>query len=65
MLDDVDLTAVARPIADADTPWPTWECGALMLLIPGNPEVRSIVEHVDGEPLPANCCAVLDPLVTA
>jgi hypothetical protein len=40
----------------------TWPTQGLVLI---DGALATVVEHVDGDPLPPNCCALLDPAVTA
>lgn len=64
VIDDVDLSAVAVVLTGAGDPqlWPTWPVGALLGVDGG---VRWVIEHADGDDVPPECCASLDPTVTA
>lgn len=56
---DQDLTLIARPTAEAATPFPIWPEGALVLCEVGG---SRLVEHPGpGQALPTDTCAALDP----
>lgn len=68
VLVDYDLTRVARPLEpgeDPDDPKPwrpaTWPVGSLIEV---DGPCSALVPHVDGDKLPANACAQIDPAVT-
>lgn len=79
LLIDEDLRLVAvqctcgrteTPHADdcpAAKPVATWQVGALVEVVGEQDQVRAswVVEHKDGDDLPANACGALDPAVTA
>jgi hypothetical protein len=57
---DYDLAGIAVP--EGQDPMPgTWQCGGLIQV---DGQYSSVVEHEDGAPVPADCCAALDPAVT-
>lgn len=58
---EYDLANIAVPVGSDPTP-PTWEPGRLVLVDDG---MSASIAHVDGEDLPDNACALLDPAVTA
>jgi hypothetical protein len=60
MLLDYDLNRIAVPEGQDPTP-ATWTPCELLAVDRG---ASYVVEHKDGDKLPANCCAKLDPEVT-
>lgn len=62
LLDDSDLRLIGMPIEDVDKPYPTWEVGALVAQ--AGP-VSWVMPYNDGDKLPPQCCAMIDPTVTA
>ena len=60
VLVDYDLERVAAPVGQDPRPsvWPPGD----LVRVDGN--VSAIVPHADGEKLPADCCAALDPEAT-
>lgn len=60
VLVDYDLTRIAVPIGQDPRP-ATWSVGALVEV---DGSASWVVPHVDGEQLPADACAQLDPEVT-
>lgn len=71
VLIDADLSRMAFQIGsfpEGQEPRPAmWPIGALVRVEGDPPHFRasSLVEHQDGEPVPPECCAALDPAVTA
>jgi hypothetical protein len=59
MIDDYDLRLVAT--TDGNGPG-TWPVGALIARDGG---MTYVMEHDDGADIPSQCCAALDPSVTA
>lgn len=59
---DQDLRLIAFQADDPDKRYPTWEVGALVCKDGG---LGYIIEYTEGEKLPPNCCAAIDPTVTA
>lgn len=60
---DEDLSRVMVMISDGREPSvPTWEVGSLVAI---DGAASYIVDHNDGDQLPADACAQLDPTVTA
>lgn len=62
MLKDYNVHDVEFQDDDPDRKLPAWELGGLVV-VDGN--LSYSVPHVDGEDVPANACAGLDPAVTA
>lgn len=65
-LDDLDLATVAIAVpegkeVDFDASVAEWPAGKLMAV---SGFARFVVAHEDGDVLPADCCAMLDPEVT-
>ena len=60
VLIDVDLARIAVPVGQDPRP-ARWEVGGLVEI---DGPMSSRVEHVDGTPVPGNCCAQLDPAAT-
>ena len=63
VLIDVDVRQAMYPTStpvEDRTPG-TWETGAIVRI---DGVMSSVVEHEDGEPVPDDCCAALDPAVT-
>jgi hypothetical protein len=62
---DYDLNGIAVPEGQEPRPG-TWPPGELVALVGDHREGSAswVVEHVDGEPLPAGACGKLDPVVT-
>lgn len=58
---DVNLANIMTLEGD-EMGYPTWKVGGLVA-VDGN--ATYIVEHTDGEQLPAECCGALEPEVTA
>jgi len=58
----IDVNVTRAMVADSErTEFPTWPIGAL---IRTDGCVTSVVPHVDGTPLPDDCCGQLDYEVT-
>lgn len=57
---DYNLAAIAVPVGQDPRP-PTWPVGALVAVYG---PASWVVDHADGDKLPPECCAVLDPEVT-
>jgi hypothetical protein len=67
ILVDEDLARIAVPVGQ-EGDYPTWPVGALIRTTHMDPDssgVTHVVEHVDGQPVPDDCCAKLSPEVTA
>jgi len=60
VLVDYDLTRIAVPEGQDPRPG-TWTPGELVEVDGG---VSFTVPHVDGQDVPGNCCAALDPHIT-
>ena len=61
VLDDTDLSCVMAPEDQANDLYPTWPVGGLVAVDGG---MKRTVAHEDGDVLPDECCAMLDPAVT-
>ena len=61
VLVDYALDRIAVPLGTDPTP-PTWPVGAFVLV---DGPMSTIVQHEDGQPIPAGSCGRLDPEVTA
>lgn len=60
MLLDYDLCNLGIHVGDDRRP-PMWGPGELVSV---NGGASFVVEHIDGDDVPSNCCAAVDPAVT-
>jgi hypothetical protein len=62
VIEDRDLAREQVPVEQAGDRVRGWPPGELVsVTIDGGAEFKAVIDHPDGEKLPKDCCALLDP----